>query len=218
MSPSKSPNNNKAFYMSFGLVVGALSVGILALGLLVTTSGPRVRHVVEQSTTANGIASVNQALTIVFDRPIKTSDYESAIEIEPKVEYTVSHRNQQLNITFDQNLLSNTEYVLTVKPVLEDELGEGMESGYTYKFSTAQPSFTYLERNYGDGGLDKVIERAPLSQESYVLYGAERIKFFGRNEKELAVVVPRADNTDELRVVDLGTREEKTLDLPRDVR
>jgi hypothetical protein len=222
MSPSKSPNNNnnnnKAFYMSFGLAVGALSVGILALGLLVTTSGPRVRHVVEQSITANGIASVNQALTVVFDRPIKTSDYESAIEIEPKVEYTVSHRNQQLNITFDQNLLSNTEYVLTVKPVLEDELGEGMESGYTYKFSTAEPSFTYLERNYGGGGLDKVIERAPLSQESYVLYGAERIKFFGRNEKELAVVVPRADNTDELRVVDLGTREEKTLDLPRDVR
>jgi Tol biopolymer transport system component len=30
--------------------------------------------------------------------------------------------------------------------------------------------------------------------------------------------VPRADNTDELRVVDIATREERSVDLPRDVR
>jgi hypothetical protein len=238
MSPSTtttSPNNNnktnnnddddKAFYRAFGLVVATLSVGIVVLGLLVSTSGPRVRHVVEQSISANGgtPGGINQeGLSVVFDRPIEstTSDFQSTIEIEPKVEYTVSHRNQQLNISFEENLLSNTEYLLTVKPMLEDSLGQRMQSQYTYKFSTAEPSFTYLERNYGAGELDKVIERAALSQEeeSYILYGAEKIKSFGRNEKHLAVVVPRADNTDELRVVDIATREERSVDLPRDVR
>src|SRR4051812_39132195 len=74
MSLSKSPN--KAFYRAFGLVVASLFVGILVLALLVTTSGPRVRHVVEQSITPNGIASVNQGLTVVFDRPIESSDFQ----------------------------------------------------------------------------------------------------------------------------------------------
>lgn len=214
MSPSTSPTSNRAFYAAFGVVIAALSAGILVLAVLVTTSGPRVRHVVEQSLTGNGLASVNQTLTVVFDRPIESEDFESAIEIEPEVDYTVSHRNQQLNITFDENLLSNTRYLLTVRPVLEDELGEQMESEYTYEFSTAEPSFTYLERNYGRGEMDKVIERAPLSGESRPLFGAERIKFFARNDRYLAVVLPRADNTDEVRVVDLGTREERPVELP----
>jgi hypothetical protein len=217
MSLSKSPN--KAFYRAFGLVVAALIIAILVLALLVTSSGPRVRHVVVQSLTGgDGVATANQALSVDFDRPIQSSDFQSAVEIQPEVDYTVSHRNQQLNITFDQNLLSNTEYVLTIKPLLEDDLGKPMQSAYTYEFSTAEPSFTYLERNYDTGAIDQVIEQAPLSQKSHVLFGADRIKFFARNASYLAVVLPRADNTDELRVVDLGTREERAVDIPRDVR
>src|SRR5438270_12235573 len=119
MSPSKS-SNEKAFYMAFVLVVAALCIAILAFGLLVSNSGPRVRHVVEHSINPNGLPTVNQALTIVFDRPITTSsDLQSAIEIQPKVEYTLSQRNQHLTITFDQNLLSGTHYILTLKPGLE---------------------------------------------------------------------------------------------------
>jgi hypothetical protein len=218
MSPSKSPN--KSFYRAFGIVVGGLSVGILILALLVTTSGPRVRHVVVQSPGANGgVASVNQGLTVVFDRPIESSsDFENAVNIQPKTDYTVSHRNQQLNITFDQNLLSNTDYVLTINPLLEDDLGKQMESEYTYEFSTAEPSFTYLERNYDPGAVDKIIERSPLSGESQILFGADKIKLFGRTANYLAVVLPRADSTDELRVVDLDTVEERTLDIPSNTR
>src|SRR3954468_2718784 len=98
MSPSTttSPNNinksnddddnDKAFYRAFGLVVATLSVGIVVLGLLVSSSGPRVRHVVEQSIRANGGipgGGINQeGLSVVFDRPIEstTSDFQSAIE------------------------------------------------------------------------------------------------------------------------------------------
>src|SRR4051812_41761772 len=109
--------SNKVFYAAFGLVVAALSLSILVLVLLVSTSGPRVRHVVVQTLNGDDIASVNQALTVVFDRPIESTDFQSAIEIEPEVEYTVSYHNQQLNITFDQNLPSNTDYLLTVRPV-----------------------------------------------------------------------------------------------------
>jgi hypothetical protein len=216
MSLSKSPN--KAFYWAFGLVVAILSVGIVVLALLVTTSGPRVRNVVVQSFRGDDVASVNQALTVVFDRPIQSTDFESAIEIEPRAAYTVSHRNQQLNITFDQNLLSNTDYVLAIKPLLEDDLGKQMAREYTYEFSTAEPSFTYLERNYDPGVVDRIMERAPLSEKSNVLFGADRIKLFARNDKYLAVVLPRADGTDELRVLDSGTRADRSIDIPPNVQ
>lgn len=223
MLPSKSPN--KAFYRAFGLVIAALSVGIAILALMVTTSGPWVRQVVVQNLSSDGDAAsiVDQGLTVVFDRPIEsTEDFASAVDIEPQTDYTVSHRNQQLNITFNQNLLSSTDYVLTVKPVLQDNLGKQMGHEYTYEFSTAEPSFTYLERNDGSGALDKVIERAPLSQKNSALYGVTRkegrIKSFARNANYLAVVLTRADNTDELRVIDLGSREEKPVGLPREAR
>ncbi len=156
MLPSKSPN--KAFYRAFGLVIAGLVIGISVLALLVTTSGPRVRNVLVQNASGDEIASTNQGLTLVFDRPIESGDYDAAIDIQPEVEHTVSHRNQQLNITFNQNLLSNTTYVLTVKPVLEDDLGKQMGSEYTYEFTTAEPSYTYLERNNGPGAIDRVIE------------------------------------------------------------
>jgi len=214
---SKSPN--KVFYGALGVVVAGLLVGILVLALLVTTSGPWVRQVVVQNSSGAGAASVDQGLTVLFDRPITSTDFASVIDIQPKIDYTVSHRNQQLNITFNQNLLSNTKYVLTVKPGLEDDLGKRMEQGYTYEFTTAEPSFTYLERNNGFGATDKVIEKAPLSQGSQILYGVRgRIKSFARNANYLAVVQARTDDTDELRVVDLGTRGESTVDIPHDVR
>ena len=217
MSPNKSPN--RAFYRALGLVIAGLSIGILVLALLVTTSGPRVRDVVVQNSSGNSIASVDQGLNVVFDRPITSStDFASAVEISPETDYTVSHRNQQLSITFNQNLLSSTDYVLTVRPVLEDDLGKQMGREYTYEFATAEPTFTYLERNYDPGAVDKIIQRAPLSQRSDILFGANRIKSFARNDSYLAAVTQRADRTDELRVVDLRTREESSVGIPRDVQ
>jgi len=215
---STSPSPNKAFYRALVLVIGGLSVGILVLALLVATSGPRVRHVAVQNQSGDRIASVGQGLTVVFDRPIEGTDFEGAIAFEPEVDYTVSHRQGQLSITFDQNLLSNTEYVLTIKPELEDDLGRRMEREYSYEFTTEEQSFTYLERNYGRGAVDRIIQRAPLSGESQALFGEDRIKGFARNGRYLAVVVPRRDNTDELRVFDLATLEERSVDISPQVR
>lgn len=213
-----STSPNKAFYRALGLVVGGLSVGILVLALLVTTSGPRVRHVAVQNERGGEVASVGQGLTVVFDRPIEGTDFETAIELEPAADYAVSHRQGQLSIAFDQNLLSNTDYVFTVRPGLEDAVGRRMESEYSYEFATAEPSFTYLERNYGPGTVDRIIQREPLSQNNYVVFGADGIKSFALNDDYLAVVLPRADGTDELRVVDLATRVEGSVDIPPDTR
>ena len=215
---STSPSPNKGFWRALGLVIGGLTVGILALALLVTASGPRVRNVAVQNQTGERISSVSQGLTVVFDRPIVGSDFKSAIEFDPEVDYTVSHRQGQLSITFDQNLLSNTEYALTIKPEIEDEAGRRMEGEYRYEFTTEEPSFTYLERNYDRGAADRIIQRAPLSGESNILFGEDRIKSFARNGRYLAVVVLRPDNTDELRVFDLGTLEERSLDIPANMR
>src|SRR5918993_3983830 len=213
-----SPSPNKAFWRALVLVIGGLCVGILVLALLVTTSGPRVRHVAVQNQSGDRISSVSQGLTIVFDRPIEGSDFEGAIEFEPEADYSVSHRQGQLSITFDQNLLSNTEYVLTIKPEIEDALGRDMEREYSYEFTTEEPSFTYLERNYGRGAVDRIIQRAPVTGENQVLFGEDRIKSFARNGRYLAVVVPRRDNSDELRVVDVATLEERSVNIPASMR
>src|SRR5215217_1289769 len=217
---STSPSPNKPFWRALGLVIGGLTVGILALALLVTTSGPRVRNVAVQNQTGERISSVSQGLTVVFDRPIVGSDFKSVIEFDPEVDYTVSHRQGQLSITFDQNLLSNTKYVLTVKPEIEDDRGKRMEAEYSYEFTTDEPSFTYLERNYGrgEGAVDRVVQRAPLSGKRQVLFGEDRIKSFALNGRYLAVVVVRPDNTDELRVVDLSSTEERLVDISPDAQ
>jgi dipeptidyl aminopeptidase/acylaminoacyl peptidase len=97
-----------------------------------------------------------------------------------------------------------------------------MEGEYAYEFTTAEPSFTYLERNYESGNgleaVDRIMQRALLSRESTPVFGEERIKHFARNDRYLAVVLPRADNTDELRVVDLGTRDERSVGIPSNMR
>lgn len=222
----KGKPGQKTFYRAFALVVAGLIAGIVVVAFVVTTSGPRVRHVVAQSVrgggsagVAEGIPSVNQTLSISFDRPIQSSDFQSAIQIQPQVQHTVTHRNQLLNISFDENLLSNTQYLLTINPsLLKDDLGKQMKSEYTYQFTTAEPSYTYLERNYDARVADRIIERAPLSGKSYVVYGAKRIKSFARNDKQLAVVLQRADKTDELHVVDIATGEEKPVDIPANVQ
>lgn len=211
-------SSNRAFYGTFTVLIAGLCIGILVLALLTITSGPRVRQVVVQNPGSGGAAIMNQGLTVVFDRPVEGADFDDAVDIQPEVEHTVSHRNQQLNVSFDENLLSNTGYVLTVRPELKDALGGLMEHEYDYEFTTEEPSFTYLERNYERGAVDRIVVQAPLSQESSALFGADKISRFARNAHFLAVVLPRADDTDELRVVDLQTREERVVDLPSNVR
>jgi WD40 repeat protein len=50
------------------------------------------------------------------------------------------------------------------------------------------------------------------------LFGAHRIKSFARNANYLAVVLARADETDELRVIDLGTQEARAVNIPSNVQ
>jgi len=207
--------SEKTFHRVLGVVVGGMSICILVLSLLVTTSGPRVRHVVVHNHAGyGGIASVSQGLTLVFDRPVKSADFESAIELRPEADYSVSHRGQQVSITFDENLLSNTQYVLTAGPALEDEAGHRMKRAYTYEFATTEPTFTYLERNYDAGAMDRIVERAPLSRKSQTLFEASQIEFFARNDDYLAAVVPKTQYTNELRVMDLENGGGGAVDVP----
>ncbi len=215
MSTSASPG--KAFYSAFALLVAVLVLGIVVLALLVSTSGPRVRSVVVQNEGADGAGIVGQRLTVFFDRPISTSDAGAAVEIRPKSKYTVTRRGQQIGVTFDQNLLSDTGYSLSVGPGLRDSTGTRMAREYSYEFDTAKPSFTYLKRDYGPGTLDEVIERTPLSGEQRTLFEDDRISRFARNGDYLAAVIPH-EIGDELRVVPTGPGQSETVEFPPGTR
>lgn len=211
MSTSASPG--RAFYGAFAVMVVVLGVGILVLALVVSTSGPRVRHVVVENQGEDGAGIVDQRLTVFFDRPIRAGDPGAAVEIRPKTRHTVVRNGQQLGVTFDQNLLSDTEYIVSVGPGLVDGTNRDMESEYRYEFNTEKPTFTYLKREYGPGTLDEVIERTPLSGEQRTLFEEDRISRFARGDDHLAVVVPE-DGGDELHVVPVGVGEDKTVDMP----
>lgn len=213
--------SNGVFYGTLGSVVAVMLAGILLLSFLVTTSGPRVRHVVVQNRDGDRVLTTNQGLTVVFDRPVEVArgrSVEEELDVSPKIDYTVSHRRGQIGITFEQNLLSDTEYVLTVGPALEDGSGTRMESAYSYEFETAEPTFTYLERNYEPGAPDRIVERAPVSGKSQTLLEASQIGYFARNDNYLAVTTPVTEYTDELRVVDLRSREVREVEVPGAVR
>src|SRR5215207_5511807 len=197
---SASASPGRAFYLAFALLVAVLLTGILVLAVLVSTSGPRVRQVdVRDPEGYGGVGVVGQGLTVFFDRPIETYDPGAAVEIRPETDHTVTQRGQQIDVSFDQNLLSNTEYVLTIGPGLTDATGRRMERAYTYEFGTEKPVFTYLKRDYGPGKPDRVVERSPLSGESRTLIEADRITRFARNDEYLAVVLSRPEEGDELR-------------------
>lgn len=215
MSTSASPGG--AFYGAFAVVVVILGVGILVLALVVSTSGPRVRHVVVENQREAGVGIVDQRLTVFFDRPIRAEDPGAAVEVRPKTRHTVTRSGQQLGVTFDQNLLSDTKYVLSVGPGLVDGTDREMESEYRYEFNTEKPTFTYLKREYGPGTLDEVIERTPLSGEQRKLFEEDRISRFARGDDHLAVVVPE-DTSDELRVVPIGAGGNKMVDVPPGAR
>lgn len=215
MSTSAPPG--RAFYGAFALLALVLCAGILALALLVSTSGPRVRHVVVQNQGDEGVGIVGQRLTVFFDRPIRAKDPGGAVEVRPKTSHTVVRRGQQLDVTFDQNLLSDTKYVLSVGPGLTDGTGRKMADAYRYEFETGEPTFTYLKRDYGPGTLDEVIERTPLSSEQRTLFEEDRISRFARNDGHLAVVVSEEEG-DELRLAPVGTGQDEVIDLPAGTR
>ena len=212
-SASRVASPGRAFYGAFAAVAAVLALGILVLALVVSTSGPRVRHVVVESRGDEGVGIVDQRLTVFFDRPIRADDPGAAVEVRPKARHTVVRRGQQLGVTFEQNLRSDTEYVLSVGPGLSDGTGREMGDEYRYEFETERPTFTYLMRDYGPGTLDEIVERAPLSGEQRTLFEEDRISRFARNDDYLAVAMPEEDG-DELRLAPLGPGESEAVDLP----
>lgn len=199
----------RAFYRALALLVVALTAAIVVLALLVTTSGPRVRHALVQKGPGGEVSVVDGGLTLVFDRPVVAAgDVSRAFEVRPRTDHTVTHRGGRISVAFRENLRSNAEYTVSLAPgALRDDLGKPMSGGYSFRFTTPEPSFTYLERNYGEGEPDRIVEKAALSGESRALFEAERIKSFARAGGRLLVAVPREGSpdraTDELRLVDL---------------
>ena len=216
MSPD---TDGKVYRRAFWMVVAGLMAGIAVLAVLVTTSGPRVRHVIVKNTGDGEVSVLDQGLTLVFDRPVSGGDVGKAVSFEPAVDHKVSHRQGRISVSFEENLRSDTNYVLTVEDELKDASGEPMASEYRYEFTTTEPTYTYLERNYDTGAKDRIIERAPLSGKSQVLFEAEAIESFARDEEYVAVSLPRGpDEADELRVVGAGGGTGEAVEVPGNVK
>jgi dipeptidyl aminopeptidase/acylaminoacyl peptidase len=212
---------NGVFYGALGAVVAVLLAGILVLSALVTASGPRVRHVTVHNPDGSEVPVSGQGLTVVFDRPVgvaRGSTLESEVEIRPEADFALNHRRGRISLTFEENLRSDTEYVLEVGPGLVDVSGIRMDVPHAHEFETEEPAFTYLERNYEPGAPDRVAEREPISGRSRTLLEAPQIGYFARNGDHLAVTTPKTEYTDELRVVDLADGEVREVEVPGAVR
>ncbi len=140
---------SKSHRILFFIIVLILSLITVMLGIFISTTGPRVRLVSSNINLETDHLTRNATITLHFDRPIQKKDYSNSISIEPAVEANINASNQSLLITLNENLRSETDYSITLKPDVRGSDGKSMHKAFTYSFTTHKPTFAYLVRNDG---------------------------------------------------------------------
>ena len=197
-------------YMStIWVLCAAMLVLILILSFLLYNQGPRVRIVDFERDPQTTSSQLGSTVSLIFDRPLQDQDYSELISFSPSVDFRAQTSSQTIFLTFQQNLLSDTEYKIIVQPELYDSSGIKMKSKYEHTFSTGSASYVYVERNYEDRDItdaDDHVIRAVVGQEPETLFSAQQISFMDAN-KDYVIVVVRGELTDVLYSIDQRTGE-----------
>ncbi|HIA91716.1 TPA: hypothetical protein EYO12_01190 [Candidatus Saccharibacteria bacterium] len=193
---------------------------IAVLATLLFVKGPRVRFVQFETDPAAHSLLLGSTITVHFDRPLQDNDYLDQITFSPDLEFTATTSGQKINITLQQNPQAATTYSLKIGDQIFDTTDRTMKSVETYEFTTSQPRYMYLERNYGfdfsddtDNFTDKpdVIKLAQPGLETQNVFEAEQISMFDANS-DYAVVAMVGEEFDNLVTINLQTGEKRVED------
>lgn len=201
---------------------GLLLVAIIALSFLLYTHGPRVRLVSFELDPQETSLAVGNTATVLFDRPIQDKDYTKQVSITPEIDFDVQTTAQSIVLRFKQNMQSSTQYTIRIEDEIYDRTGRKMSQPYLYSYVTSDPSYAYLERNYGlqdDNTVfalkdaDDHVKIGGLSDQPEIVFSHPEIVQFVANG-DYVVAVTRSEGENQLHIVDLdtlGTKEVLTL-------
>lgn len=191
-------------------IVLFLLVIIVLLSLFLYFRGPHVRLVSFSQDITKTSYTKGVTLTLGFDRPIKQQDYGEFVSVSPATTYSLQTGNQAITLTFQESLLSDTEYTIGLKNGVYDQSGKRMDQDFTYKFKSGPSSLIYLDRDSllaEEEGHDVIFKRTLGDDESKEIYSHQVIRGFAANNEYIAVAVAeeQSDN-DRLVVVNLKTK------------
>lgn len=195
-------------------VVGVVSLLILLIGglsFLLYNHGPRVRIIEFDSDPSKKSLTQDSTMTIRFDRPLKNGDYTKQIRFNPTISFSAQTSTQSITVTFLENFKHDTTYVVEVGPGIFDKTNRSMKRTYQKTIQTSQPSYVYLERNYGlDNSeaaffaqdADDHIKVARLGDKPEVVFSNPEITMFAAN-RDFIVVATKGEEEDSLYTVDV---------------
>ncbi len=215
--------NSKQF-RSMAVILCLALIGLVAgIGYLLYQNGPRVRYLNFDSEITETAFTNGTNMKIVFDRPLAENDYSDEISFDPTVNFSAQTDGQTIIVQFLENLQQETEYSLIIKPEIYDTKGQKMSSKSVKRFTTAQYEFAYIERNYGMGD-DSVLQSeadeiilGDLNGTRNTIFSHPVIRSFKANGEYL-LVVGVGEYSDEIYVVDINSREHKSVEMPFDSR
>jgi hypothetical protein len=152
----------------------------------------------------------NQTIKIKFNRPIQKENINQFISIEPIEKFNTSFTQNDLNIVFVNNLLSNTSYKFKISKELKDIYGNSLENDFEVNFKTKELGIAYIS-NDPNKTKDQIIRNSVSLNSPQVLFESERIESFEINEKFLVAEIYKFDSTENIVIKNLETREETDL-------
>ena len=154
-------------------------------------------------------------LIVKFARPIQRENIKERISISPETEFNVNFINNDLQLTFPNDLDESREYKVTLKKGILDIYGDELEGEFNYEFQTKKEYITYLNKGVG-GDKDKIIQSNKEFNNKKILFESEKIKDFKKYENNLLVTIVNSDLTENLILKNLGLNSIRDFKLEKE--
>ncbi|HUS25768.1 MAG TPA: hypothetical protein VMY99_00275 [Nevskiaceae bacterium] len=208
-------STNSSFNRSFYALAGVLAVLCLALLMLTTVQGPRLRHA--QLDRSKVTAQPNQRLILYASQQL-AGESAKRVSIVPKAGFTATVSGNAIVVQFSERLRYNTRY--TVKAPGVKVVPQQRQATLTYTFKTADPTLYYIHRNYPadtnntSKKPDEIVRTTLGTTKRQTIFTAPKIQDYVLLGDSIVVATINDDNTTSLQLVDVRTKKVQHLSLP----
>ncbi|WP_374945310.1 hypothetical protein [Agreia sp.] len=208
----EAPGRRAPFGRILAVMITVLVVVCAGLAVLTLGQGPRLARA--DIDTDSVVQLAQQRLLMHSNEALAEIDADQ-VSISPGVPLRVATDGSTLSVTFDQRLLYDTDYVVSVSRVTSPF--QDADSTFEYAFTTGSPPVYYLQPGTPDatGRADDAIVRTTVSGTARdVVYSAPNIQDFAVVGSSLAVSSAADDGMSQLVLVVPGQTAVETLPLP----
>jgi dipeptidyl aminopeptidase/acylaminoacyl peptidase len=199
----------KLYDLVFGIIlmILILVLGILAyINVMIETNVNQVLLYGNQ----NQAQFANQQLQISFKtKAIQSESQKKSIEqsfwISPSATYSFTWVKNNLLVTFDSSLESDTEYKLSLQDV---------RNVFQYNFRTKSHQLAFLSKSYDESVVDKIFITNSKLEPPRIIFEYKNINFYAINQKYLVVGVN--ENTfisDKIYIKNLETEKVSSVEM-----